>query len=61
MTVIVHQEDYRKLRAQEYPPLSDLADAMVWAAKGDTSKMENYVAICEEVKLKYPKPSNNAE
>ena len=46
---------YRSQRAPEYPPLSDLADAMYWAAQGDNTKLDNYYAACEAVKLKYPK------
>jgi hypothetical protein len=42
-------------RAPEYPSLADLADAMYWASKGDNTKLDNYYAACEAVKLKYPK------
>lgn len=48
--------DYELLRAPEYPPLVDLADALYWQSKGDSSLMEVYLAKCEAVKLKYPKP-----
>ncbi len=48
-------KEYQRLRAPEYPPLSDLADAMYWASKGDNTKLDNYYAACEAVKLKYPK------
>lgn len=43
------------LRKGEYPPLADLADAMYWASQGDNTKLDNYYAACEAVKLKYPK------
>ncbi len=46
---------YKNKRAFEYPPLADLADAMYWASKGDNTKLDNYYAACEAVKLKYPK------
>ena len=47
---------YRRLRAPEYPPVTDLADAIFWQQQGDNSKMEAYIAACEAVKAKYPKP-----
>jgi len=47
--------EYQRLRKPEYPPLADLADAIYWAAKGDNTKLDNYYAACEAVKLKYPK------
>lgn len=54
---ILHIEDYRKLRATEYPPQEDFADAMYWASKGDDTKLLAYYAKCEAVKLKIPKPT----
>lgn len=48
--------EYQRLRAPEYPPLTDLADALYWKENGDSSKLEDYVAACEEIKNKYPKP-----
>lgn len=48
--------EYQRLRAPEYPPLTDLADAIYWQQQGDDSKMAAYVAACEAVKAKYPKP-----
>lgn len=48
--------EYRQLRAPEYPPVTDLADAIYWQQQGDDSKMIAYVAACEAVKEKYPKP-----
>jgi hypothetical protein len=52
---IVHTEDYRALRAKEYPPLADLADALYWQAKGDASKLAVYLTKCDVVKQRYPK------
>jgi hypothetical protein len=48
-------ERYKELRAPEYPPLTDLADAIYWQSQGDNSKMEAYMAAVEAVKQKYPK------
>ncbi len=46
---------YQQLRVQEYPPLSEFADAMYWQSQGDDSKMTAYLAACEAVKQKYTK------
>jgi hypothetical protein len=46
---------YQRDRAVEYPPLSELADALYWQSKGNTQPMTNYIAACEAVKVKYPK------
>lgn len=48
-------EETLNRRKVEYPPLEDLADAIYWQSKGDSSKMTEYLAKCEAVKLKYPK------
>lgn len=50
-------KEYQRKRVLEYPPLTDLADAMYWASQGDQSKLEAYYAACEAVKQKYPKAS----
>lgn len=55
---IVHQEDFAALRKREYPSAAELGDALYWQAKGDNSKMDAYLAKCEAVKLKYPKPQD---
>jgi hypothetical protein len=49
---------YMYKRAKEYPPLTELADAMYWSSQGDNTKLEAYYAACEAVKLKYPKVIN---
>ncbi len=54
---IHHRDDYAKRRAREYPPLTDLADALVHQANGDDTKLEAYLAACRAVKERYPKPS----
>lgn len=46
---------YKGLRKKEYPDLLDLADAIYWQQKGDSSKMEQYISIVDAVKEKYPK------
>ncbi len=48
---------YIENRAREYPPLTDLADALYHQSKGDETKLTAYLAKCEAVKTKYPKPS----
>jgi hypothetical protein len=47
---------YQRQRAPEYPDLKELADALYWSSKGDTTKLDEYYAKCEAIKLKYPKP-----
>jgi len=46
---------YKGLRQAEYPPLTDLADALYHQSKGDETKLTAYLAKCEAVKQKYPK------
>jgi hypothetical protein len=46
---------YKFNRRREYPSINDLADAVYWQSKGDETKMEQYLAKVEAVKLKYPK------
>lgn len=43
-------------RAFEYPPLQDLADAIVHERNGNPAPMQDYIARCLAVKSKYPKP-----
>ena len=47
---------YAELRRREYPPLADLADALYWMERKDKSLMEAWLAKCDAVKMKYPKP-----
>jgi hypothetical protein len=47
---------YQRNRQPEYPSLATFADAYYWAQKGDNTKMDEYVASCDAVKSKYPKP-----
>ena len=46
---------YISKRAPEYPPLTDLADALYHQSKSDETKLTAYLAKCEAVKQKYPK------
>jgi hypothetical protein len=46
---------YKYKRTPEYPPLTDLADALYHQSKGDETKLTAYLAKCEAVKQKYPK------
>lgn len=45
--------EYQRLRAPEYPPITDYLDGIV---KGDQDQVDAYVAACLAVKAKYPKP-----
>jgi hypothetical protein len=47
---------HKDKRAPEYPSLAEFADAYYWSQKGDDTKMTAYVAACDAVKTKYPKP-----
>ena len=53
----VNAQAYIAKRKAEYPPLADLADALYHQSKGDETKLTAYLAKCEAVKTKYPKPS----
>lgn len=44
---------YARSRAAEYPPITDYLDGVV---KGDQSQIDAYIAACQAVKAKYPKP-----
>ena len=47
--------EYQRKRQPEYPPLTELADALYHQQNGDDTKMTAYLAKCEAVKQKYPK------
>ena len=49
--------DYRAMRAAAYPPLADLADALV---KQDDAALADYREQCLAVKARFPKPQENA-
>lgn len=48
-------KEYQRKRQPEYPPLTELADALYHQQNGDETKMTAYLAKCEAVKQKYPK------
>ena len=50
--------DYSIERRVNYPQLVDFVDAYYWAQKGDNTKMNEYIAKCDEIKQKYPKVTN---
>jgi hypothetical protein len=45
---------YISQRQSEYPPIEDYLDGIV---KGDTAQVDKYIADCQAVKTKYPKPT----
>lgn len=51
----INANAYKDLRQLEYPPLTELADALYHQQNGDDTKMTAYLAKCEAVKQKYPK------
>jgi len=48
-------KEYQRLRAKEYPPITDYIDGIV---KGDNAQVQAYIDACLAVKAKYPKGSN---
>lgn len=53
---IKHKEDYRVLRAKEYPSVEEQMDAL-WHAMNDhhTPRLEPFYSMIKEVKDKFPK------
>ena len=49
----VNPEQYKYDRAAEYPDFKEYLDGVV---KGDQAQIDKYIADCQAVKLKYPKP-----
>ena len=47
------RERYKEQRRFEYPPVVDYIDGVV---KGDQAQIDAYIAACQAVKDKYPKP-----
>lgn len=58
MTKIKHvgQLDLSGRRAASYPPLTDLADALVHQAAGNDAPLKAYISDCLAVKARFPKP-----
>ena len=48
--------EYREKRRVAYPPLADLADAIVKQPPDDGAALDAYRAACLAVTAKYPKP-----
>jgi len=46
-------KQYQRDRAAEYPSVNDYLDGIV---KGDQAQIDAYIAACQAVKTKYPKP-----
>ena len=46
-------KEYQRKRAAEFPPYTDYLDGIV---KGDQEQIDAYIAACQAVKTKYPKP-----
>jgi len=55
LKAVAKATEYQRKRQKEYPPLSELADALYHQQNGDDTKMTAYLAKCEAVKQKYPK------
>jgi len=47
-------EQYKYDRAAEYPDFKEYLDGIV---KGDQAQIDKYIADCQAVKAKYPKPT----
>lgn len=45
---------YKDQRASEYPDFKEYLDGIV---KGDQAQIDKYIADCQAVKAKYPKPT----
>jgi hypothetical protein len=50
----VDDHAYIAKRQAEYPPITDYLDGVV---KGNQAQIDAYIAACQAVKTKYPKPS----
>lgn len=55
---IAHRSSYARRRAAEYPPIEELADALVHqSTTGDDTKLTAYLDACKAVKSRFPKPT----
>jgi hypothetical protein len=50
----VRDTQYQRDRRNEYPPIEDYIDGVV---KGDQTQIDAYIAKCQAIKAKYPKPT----
>jgi hypothetical protein len=46
-------KEYARKRTREYPPITDYLDGVV---KSNQAQIDAYIAACQAVKTKYPKP-----
>jgi len=53
LTAEYEAKQYQRNRALEYPSYTDYLDGVV---KGDQEQIDAYIAACQAVKTKYPKP-----
>jgi len=51
------REAYKQMRAENYPPLQEFADAVYWKENGDPTLMDTYLAKVKAVKEQFPKPT----
>jgi hypothetical protein len=50
------QTQYQRDRKYEYPPITDLADALFHQQNGNNEPMTEYLAKVQAVKDRFPKP-----
>lgn len=51
--------EYQRHRSYLYPPVAELADAIYHREKtGDNTKLDEYIAKCDEVKALFPKDNS---
>jgi hypothetical protein len=50
---VILEPTYADKRRAEYPPITDYIDGVV---KGDQAQIDAYIAACQGIKAKYPKP-----
>jgi hypothetical protein len=53
IAALIASKTYADKRRAEYPPIENYMDGLV---KGDQAQMDAYIAACQAVKTKYPKP-----
>ena len=53
LQAVYDSNEYQRKRAAEYPSLLNYIDGVV---KGDQAQIDAYIAACQAVKTKYPKP-----
>lgn len=56
LKAVMDADSYKDKRRDAYPPLVNLADALVHQANGDSAPLAQYIAACNTVKTQFPKP-----